>query len=120
MRVTPIAEQIARNGTADVILGGGLARFDAADEDALEAQGYDVLSSPATQTVATEDDLAGTSSRKVFGLFNTGNLTVEKYKRENPDAPQAEEPSLPEMTAKAIALLRRTTARASTSRWRVR
>ena len=30
-RVTPIADQIARNGTADVILGGGLGRFDAAD-----------------------------------------------------------------------------------------
>ena len=43
--------------------------------------------------------------RKVFGLFNTGNLTIEKYKRENPDAVQAEEPSLPEMTAKAIELL---------------
>ena len=105
VRVTPIAEQIARNGTADVILGGGLARFDAADEDALEAQGYDVLSSPASQTVATEDDLAATHGRKVFGLFNTGNLTVEKYKRENPASVQAEEPSLPEMTAKAIELL---------------
>ena len=105
VRVTPIAEQIARNGTADVILGGGLARFDAADEDALEAQGYEVLSPPSTQTVATEDDLAGTNSRKVFGLFNTGNLTIEKYKRENPSAPQAEEPSLPEMTAKSLQLL---------------
>ena len=41
----------------------------------------------------------------MFGLFNTGNLTIEKYKRENPSAPQAEEPSLPEMTAKAIELL---------------
>ena len=58
VRVTPIAEQIARNGTADVILGGGLARFDADDEEALEAQGYTVLGSPATQTVATEADLA--------------------------------------------------------------
>ena len=64
VRVTPIAEQIARNGTADVILGGGLARFDAADEDALEAQGYDVLSSPASQTVATEDDLAATHAAR--------------------------------------------------------
>ena len=60
VRVTPVAEQMARNNTADLILGGGLSRFDAADEAALEANGYDVLSSPTSQTVATETDLAGT------------------------------------------------------------
>lgn len=105
VRVTPIADQIARNGTADVILGGGLSRFDAADERALLRQGYDVLGSPADQTVATRTDLRNTNSRKVFGLFNSGNLTIEKYKRENPKAVQAAEPSLPEMTRKAISLL---------------
>ncbi|GAA3717162.1 hypothetical protein GCM10022204_41330 [Microlunatus aurantiacus] len=105
VRVTPIADQIARNGTADVILGGGLSRFDAADEQALLGQGYDVLGSPTSQTVATRTDLQGTQSRKIFGLFNRGNLTVEKYKREIPTAPQAAEPSLPEMTRKAIGLL---------------
>ncbi|MFC8504246.1 alkaline phosphatase [Pedococcus sp. NPDC057267] len=106
VRVTPIAKQIARNGTADVILGGGLSRFDAADEDALKAQGYDVLSSPTTQTVATRADLQAAQAQKVFGLFNKGNLTIEKFKRENPAAPQAAEPSLPEMTSKAIDLLK--------------
>lgn len=106
-RVIPVAEQMARNGTADVILGGGLSRFDAADEEALRAQGYDVLGSPTTQTVATESDLQSTRSRKVFGLFNRGNLTIEKFKQENPDASQADEPSLPEMTSKAISLLHR-------------
>ncbi|GAB3761592.1 alkaline phosphatase [Nocardioides ginsengisegetis] len=106
VRVTPIADQIARNNTADVILGGGLSRFDAADEDALKAHGYSVLGSPASQTVATGDDLAGASGRKVFGLFNKGNLTIEKYKRENPTSVQAEEPSLAEMTTKAISLLK--------------
>jgi alkaline phosphatase len=105
--VTPVADQIARNGTADVILGGGLSRFDAADERALLRQGYDVLGSPADQTVATRADLRNTSSRKVFGLFNKGNLTIEKFKRENRTAPQANEPSLPEMTRKAISLLNR-------------
>ena len=45
-------------------------------------------------------------SRKVFALFNKGNMTVEKYKRENPASAQAQEPSLPEMTTKALALLR--------------
>src|SRR5918911_4013217 len=38
VRVTPIADQIARNGTADAIFGGGLARFDAEDEKALRDQ----------------------------------------------------------------------------------
>ena len=105
VRVTPIAKQIARNGTADVILGGGLSRFDAADEQALGAQGYQVLGSAASQTVATRTDLEKASGAKVFGLFNRGNLTIEKFKRENPSAPQAAEPSLPEMTSKAISLL---------------
>jgi len=105
LRVTPVADQIARNGTADVILGGGLARFDAADDDALKAQGYDVLGSPATQTVATKTDLAGATGNKVFGLFNKGNLTIEKFKQDNPASVQAEEPTLAAMTEKSIALL---------------
>jgi alkaline phosphatase len=105
VRVTPIADQIARNGTADVILGGGLSRFDAADERALLRQGYDVLGSPADQQVATRADLRRANDSKVFGLFNKGNLTVEKFKRQNPKAPQAAEPTLSEMTRKAIDLL---------------
>ena len=105
VRVTPVADQIARNGTADVIFGGGLGRFDAADETALKDQGYSVLGSVGSQTVATEADLAAASASKVFGLFNKGNLTVEKAKADNPNAPQALEPSLPEMTSKAIELL---------------
>ena len=109
---------MARNKTADVILGGGLARFDAADEAVLEANGYDVLSSPTSQTVATETDLAGTTSKKVFALFNKGNMTVEKYKRENPASVQAQEPTVAEMTKKAIALLAAASRRASTSRSR--
>jgi alkaline phosphatase len=105
VRVTPIADQIARNGTADVILGGGLSRFDAADERALLRQGYDVLGSPAEQAVATRTDLRNAQGRKVFGLFNRGNLTIQKFKRQNPSSPEAAEPSLPEMTRKAISLL---------------
>jgi alkaline phosphatase len=107
VRVTPIADQIARNNTADVILGGGLSRFDAADESALEAHGYDVLGSPASQTVATRTDLSGTSSKKVFALFNKGNMTIEKYKRENPGSAQAQEPTVADMTKKAIDLLQK-------------
>ena len=40
VRVTPVADQIARNGTADVILGGGLVRFEPSDEQALRTRGY--------------------------------------------------------------------------------
>ncbi|MDO7868916.1 alkaline phosphatase [Nocardioides jiangxiensis] len=105
VRVTPIADQIARNNTADVILGGGLARFDAADEDALKASGYSVLGSPASQTVATKSDLAGATGSKVFGLFNKGNMTIEKFKQDNPASVQAEEPTVADMTRKAIDLL---------------
>ena len=107
IRVTPIADQIARNGTADVILGGGLGRFDAADEIALKDQGYSVLGSPTSQTVATKTDLAAATGQKVFGLFNRGNLTIEKAKQDNPAAVQAQEPTLPEMTSKALELLTR-------------
>ncbi|MGB4136229.1 MAG: alkaline phosphatase [Microbacterium sp.] len=105
LRVVPIAKQIARNGTADVILGGGLSRFDAADEKALRDQGYTVLSSPASQTVATRDDLVAAQGDKVFGLFNRGNLTIEKAKQDDPSSVQAAEPTLAEMTGKAISLL---------------
>lgn len=105
VRVTPIADQIARNGTADVIFGGGLGRFDASDEMALKEQGYSVLGSVSSQIPATRTDLNGATGEKVFGLFNKGNLTVEKAKQDNPAAPQAQEPSLPEMTRKAIELL---------------
>ncbi|WP_369373772.1 alkaline phosphatase [Promicromonospora sp. Populi] len=106
VRVTPVADQMARNGTADVVLGGGLARFDAADQEALEAQGYDVLGSFADQTVATSEELENAEGRKVFGLFSRGNLTIEKFKRENPDSVQAEEPSVAELTTEAISLLK--------------
>lgn len=105
VRVTPAADQIARNGTADVILGGGLSRFDAADEQALKKQGYQVLGSPANQRVATGADLETANGKKVFGLFSRGNLTIEKYKRQHPSAPQAAEPTLAEMTSRAIDLL---------------
>ncbi|MCW2500089.1 MAG: alkaline phosphatase [Frankiales bacterium] len=118
--VTPIAEQIARNGVADVILGGGLARFEPADEQALKARGYQVLGrfgdpavgtdngaqTAATQRVATRSDLQEVRSGKVIGLFNRGNLTVERSKQLAPDgAAIRAEPTLAELTTKAISLL---------------
>ncbi|GAA4853526.1 alkaline phosphatase [Kitasatospora terrestris] len=114
--ITPVAEQIARNGTADVILGGGLARFEPDDQKALEAQGYQVLGSfgdaalpaqsAASQKVATKADLDAAKGKKVVGLFNRGNLTVETAKAALPaGAPEKSEPTLSDMTTKAIDLL---------------
>ncbi|MHC5909051.1 alkaline phosphatase [Streptomyces sp. S6] len=114
--ITPIAEQIARNGTADVIFGGGMARFEPDDQKALEAQGYRVLGNfgdpalpaqtAASQKVATKADLDAAKGKKVIGLFNRGNLTVEQAKAQLPGgAPQKQEPTLAEMTRKSLSLL---------------
>ena len=113
----PIAEQVSRNNVADVMLGGGLARFEPDDQDALGANGYTVLGdfgdpdlpaqTRATQRVATERDLQRVTgaNRRVIGLFNRANLTIEKYKEEHPESVQAREPSLTDMTRKSIELL---------------
>ncbi|GAB2540254.1 alkaline phosphatase [Nocardia heshunensis] len=114
--VTPIAEQIARNGTADVIFGGGLARFEPDDQKAMQDNGYQVLGSmgdpalkaqtPESQKVATAADLKSVTASKVIGLFNRGNLTVTNARNALPDsAPQKQEPTLADMTTKAIDLL---------------
>ncbi len=115
---TTVADQIATNGTADVILGGGLARFEPANQTRMQSAGYQVLGSfgdpalsvqtPGSQAVPTKADLNGVNgaNKRVIGLFNRANLTVEKFKRENPGAPQAQEPSVGDMTTKAIDLLK--------------
>lgn len=105
----PIAQQIARNNVADVILGGGNARFTAEDQAVMTANGYTVLGALG-QTVATKTDLAGVTGtdRRVIGLFNTGNMTVEVNKAKSfPTPAVTEEPSLAEMTSSAIGLLSR-------------
>ncbi|RDI23089.1 alkaline phosphatase [Lentzea flaviverrucosa] len=108
--VTPIAEQVARRHTADVILGGGLARFEPEDEKALRDGGYEVLGSfgdpvlaeqtAASQRAATKADLDAVKGGKVIGLFNRGNLTLEAT-----SPPQRQEPTLAEMTRKSLSLL---------------
>ncbi|MFI5532494.1 alkaline phosphatase [Kitasatospora sp. NPDC051853] len=114
--ITPVAEQIARNGTADVILGGGLARFEPDDQKALKDRGYQVLGSfgdaalpaqsAASQKVATKAELDAVRGGKVIGLFNRGNLTVEAAKAALPaGAPEKAEPTLSDLTTKAIDLL---------------
>jgi len=103
----PIAQQIARNDVADVILGGGNARFTAEDQAIMEGNGYTVLGRLGSQ-VATAADLASVTGRdrRVIGLFNTGNLTTEVNKADGFPNPEVKaEPTLAEMTTSAISLL---------------
>jgi alkaline phosphatase len=103
----PIAQQIARNNVADVILGGGNARFTADDQAVMESNGYTVLGALGSR-VATAADLASVSGkeRRVIGLFNTGNLTTEVNKADGFPTPEVKaEPTLAEMTTSAITLL---------------
>lgn len=103
----PIAQQIARNNVADVILGGGNSRFTPADQQVMETNGYEVLGAFGG-AVATKSELASVTGRdrRVIGLFNTGNLTPEVNKAKGFPTPEVQaEPTLPEMTGKALELL---------------
>lgn len=118
----PIAEQIAAGATADVILGGGLSRFEPEDEGRLRASGYRILAgdgamgdaalaaqTAASQRVATRAQLRRLRARpgngtRVIGLFGRGDMTVGRPGRIDPAAP---EPSVGEMTRTAIRLLSR-------------
>ncbi len=116
--ITPIAQQIARNNVADVIFGGGLSRFEPADASAMKDNGYQVLGSfgdpalghgkqtAASQTVATRSDLSTITGDKVIGLFNRGNMTVERSKRLADDGSAVKaEPTLAELTTTSLAVL---------------
>jgi alkaline phosphatase len=115
-----IAEQLLAH-EVDVLMGGGAGRFDQQTmedgrspiQDAL-ARGYRVIGGAAGLPLATP-------GRKLLGLFNAGNMTPEWSGQEalpypaNVGHPQVckednrpvGEPSLAEMTAKAIELLDR-------------
>ena len=125
-----IAEQQVDQGF-DLYLGGGRSRY----TQALTAGGttnvIDYARSKGYTYVDTKQALAGvTSGQKVLGLFNNGNMTTEfaplyartaAYYAANPNRdvqvqggsdttrcqPQnrGDEPSLPEMTTKALSLL---------------
>jgi alkaline phosphatase len=115
-----IAEQLIAH-QIDVLMGGGAARFEQAPmEDGRTpvmealAKGYRVIGAASGLQYAT-------AGKKVLGLFNIGNMTVEWSGDEaipypsNIRKPQvckednrpAGEPSLAEMTSKAIELLDR-------------
>lgn len=113
-----IAEQTVDHGV-DVVLGGGLNRFTQVNDGGpyagqtvlqqAEALGYQVVTNRA-------DLLAANGSKKLLGLFNPGNMTTAWNgvvaapvrtgpQRCNEENRPADEPSLAEMTQKAIELL---------------
>jgi alkaline phosphatase len=109
-----IAEQTVDHGV-DVVLGGGRGRF-AQKTDA----GPTVEQYAASKGYSEVTDAAGLASAKrtpVLGLFNAGNMTTEwngptavpgdgtPAQRCKTDNRPAGEPSLPDMTSKAIGLL---------------
>lgn len=115
-----IAEQTVDHGV-DVVLGGGLSRFTQVNDGGpyagktvvqqAQALGYDVVTNRA-------DMLAADGSKKLLGLFKGGNMTTEWSgvpaatvrsgpQRCNEANRPANEPSLAEMTQKAIELLER-------------
>ena len=103
----PIAQQIARNNVADVILGGGNDRFTDEDQQIMRDNGYLTLGEFGNK-VATKAELEAVdgTDRKVIGLFNESHLTVEVNKAKSfPTAAVNDEPSLKDMTVKALDLL---------------
>lgn len=113
-----IAEQSVDNGV-DVLLGGGRARYEQTITGGPDA-GRTVVASAERQGYTVVGDRAGLQTtrpgQKVLGLFNSTNMAVQWSgapaakpasgpQRCNEDAPTGNEPTLPEMTNKALELL---------------
>jgi alkaline phosphatase/streptomycin-6-phosphatase len=115
-----IAEQLIDHGV-DVILGGGKARFDQVIPAGEPGAGTTLLAKAPTRGYQVVSDrtgmLAAPTNEKILGLFTAGNMTTEwngelakPYpgtgpQRCNETSRPANEPSLSEMTTKAIDLL---------------
>jgi alkaline phosphatase/streptomycin-6-phosphatase len=112
-----IAEQMIDHGV-DVLLGGGAARFEQRPPDG-SGSVLDAATRRGYRVVRTAAELNAAASTPVLGLFAAGNMSLEWNGLEaspypgNVRSPQRceegrrplTEPSLAEMTAKALALL---------------
>lgn len=113
-----IAEQSVDKGV-DVLLGGGRARYDQVVTGGPDA-GRTVRQSAVRQGYTVVDDRTSLQAvrpgQKVLGLFNPGNMAVQWTgepaarpasgpQRCDENAPTGAEPTLPEMTTKALELL---------------
>lgn len=94
------AQQINKN--IEVILGGGRRHFLPESANGRRGDGRDLTAEAQNngyQYVASRDELAAITEAPVLGLFSPGHMDYEI------DRDPAEQPSLAEMTAKAIDLL---------------
>ena len=97
----PIAEQIANNGV-DVILGGGRAYFVPGEEEINRTDGenlVDMMKNNGYSIVTNRDELMAVQEGKVCGFFN--DEALDGYIDRDPKI----QPSLAEMTQKAIEIL---------------
>jgi len=107
-----IARQYVQVSTVDVVLGGGMQRFSAADVHAdkcgtfgdfvadAEKRGYVVVRSKKEM-----DGAASAGTTKMLGLFASIGKTPELF-RVYPEEPYpTDEPTLPQMTAAALEVL---------------
>ncbi|MDI3280079.1 MAG: alkaline phosphatase [Bacillota bacterium] len=92
------------NHNVDVLLGGGKGYFVPAAQKGKRTDGRDLIAEARSKGytfVETKDELNKVTGGKVLGLFKSSHLSYEL------DRDPAREPSLAEMTRKAIELLSR-------------
>lgn len=95
------AQQIDKE--IEILLGGGRQFYLPASEGGVRTDGRDLLEEASEQGYAVANDLAAFRSIEqtpILSLFTSGQMSYEI------DRDTLAEPSLPEMTAKALALLR--------------
>lgn len=98
---TTIADQMLK-ADVDVLLGGGKSYFVPESAGGKRKDNRDLTAEAKTRgytVVSTKDELAAVNGGKVLGLFNKSHLNYEV------DRDLTKEPSLAEMTTKAISLL---------------
>jgi alkaline phosphatase len=101
-----IARQYIDDGMVDVLMGGGKDHFDPEER----ADGEDMIAraqEQGYQYAETDEELAGINSGKVLGLFGseTDRSTHMSYFVDREYVDDTDEPSLVEMTEKAIEIL---------------
>jgi len=96
-----IAEQMIGKGV-DVIFGGGRRHFLSESAGGARTDGRDLLEASRElgyEVISTKEDFGGSLTTPVLGLFTVSDMSYDI------DRSPSEEPSLAEMTAKALDLL---------------
>lgn len=100
-----IARQYVQLTRPDIMLGGGVSKFNSTKADACKTKGDFIAEAvqKGYSVAYTRDEMnsaVSTGATKLLGLFNDSHLTPE-YKR----MPATSEPRLPEMTSAALDIL---------------